>query len=230
MPEGVEKKRRGRFKMRQITAKRSAALLLATLSAALLLCGCVESDEKSTEDGPVEITFETTAPAPQVSEQTTQAPEATAEAVLSLPAVPEHILIGSGGASRMLAPGDAEFEELYEAITARRVQNGAYAALQFGAKDKQTKEHRCAQVKREETYAEFLYEQAAPQGFSVLSQSGEQSAQQCTVQRILYPLSGKFPDLVFLGGDSEYADLTILGFLAKDEALSLQVQALLQQE
>ena len=86
--------------MRQITAKRSAALLLATLSAALLLCGCVESDEKSTEDGPVEITFETTAPAPQVSEQTTQAPEETAEAVLSLPAVPEHILIGSGVVAR----------------------------------------------------------------------------------------------------------------------------------
>ena len=230
MPEGVEKKRRGRFKMRQITANRSAALLLATLLAALLLCGCVESDDKSTGDGPVEITFETTAPAPQVSEQTTQAPEETTEPVLSLPAVPEHILIGSGGKSRMFTPGNAEFEELYEAITARRVQNGAYDTLQFSAKDTQTREHRCVQVKREETYVEFLYEQAAQQGFSVFSQSGEQSAQQCTVQRILYPLSGKFPDLVFLGGDSEYADLTILGFLAKDEALFLRVQALLQQE
>ena len=216
--------------MRQITAKRSATLLLALLAAALLLCGCVKSDEKSTDNGPVEITFETTAPAPQVSEQTTQAPEETAEPALHFPAVPEHILIGSGGASRMLAPGDAEFEELYEAITARRVQNGAYDTLQLSAKDTQTKEHRCAQVKREETYAEFLYEQAAPQGFSALSQSGEQSAQQCTVQRILYPLSGKFSDLVFLGSDADYADLTTLVFLAKSEALSLRVQALLRQE
>lgn len=146
------------------------------------------------------------------------------------PVAPDKIIIGVKGEESELTPEDEAFDKIMSKIRERKEKDDRFDAMLLDAYDPYTGEHLSRELKKSETFVEFIYNECRSQKFNKVEPYGEKSDWEIDVQRIFFSLSGEYHDCFFIGSDADYKTATTLGMLADDTSLVVYVRDLVEQK
>lgn len=145
------------------------------------------------------------------------------------PKTPDKIVVGYDGQEKEILSGSDEFDRIVSGIGEREDKSGAFGTLNLLAKGLDGL-HLSYEIRERETFVEFVYTEAAPQGFKMAQAGGESEIKDIDVKKIFFPLSGSYHDIIFIGNDAEYDSYTSLGPLTDNTSLTTYVRELFKED
>lgn len=152
--------------------------------------------------------------------------EKTDESKTDFPITPDRIIIGADGVELELLPDSKKFDKVYSGICGRVEESDGFLTASLYAYDPITKKHLSEDVRENEVFVEFVYNESSTQTYSKAEPYGETSTKEITVQKLFFPLSGEYKELFFISKDAEYKEAATPGFLPDDTSLATYVREL----
>lgn len=143
---------------------------------------------------------------------------------------PDKITVGANGIERELFPDDEEYTKIVSFINERVTKSGGFLVAALAAHDPETEKHLSYELRKSETFVEFVYNECKPQKLNMLQAGGSFTTEEYDIQRIFFPLTRDYHDSFFVSKDADYVNTTTLGSLVDKTELITYVRDLVAQE
>lgn len=135
------------------------------------------------------------------------------------PVDPDKIIVGTVGSEKEILRDDKEYNEILSQVKERIKDSEALDAARLDDHDPETNEHLSFEIRENEVFIEFVYNESKVQKFEMLESGGKTVAKEINVHRIFFPLTGNYHDCFFIGKDAGYKETITLGKLAEKAEL-----------
>lgn len=142
------------------------------------------------------------------------------------PAVPDKIVIGISGVESTIVPGDEAFDEIVSRVRGVTEQSEGFDFARLDAISENGK-HLSYEVRESEIFVEFIYNEPGEQTVIMREANRKTSVKVMNIQRLFFPLSGQYKDVIFIGADAEYKSHSTIGPFDIGESLASYVAGLL---
>ncbi len=151
------------------------------------------------------------------------------DAVSEFPVNPDKLIVGAEGLETELVPGNEGYSEIISLINGRIKQEDGFAVAALVNHDPETGKHLSYELRKNQTFVEFVYNECKPQSFAMSQAGGGTEAEEFSVKRIFFSLTGDYHDSFFISEDDDYKNSTTLGSLADKTELITYIQDLMAQ-
>lgn len=145
------------------------------------------------------------------------------------PVNPDILILGNGGIEMEFELNDKEYSEIISLVKERIKKSDGFAVASLDAYDFESGKHLSHELRKNETFVEFVYNECKPQSFAMSQAGGGIEAEEFNVQRIFFSLTRDYHDCFFIGADDDYVNSTTLGVLVDKTELITYVRDLVAQ-
>ena len=145
------------------------------------------------------------------------------------PVNPDILILGNGGNEVEFMSDDKEYSEIISLIKERTEKSDGFAVASLDAYDFESGEHMSRELRKNETFVEFVYNECKPQSFAMSKAGGGIEVEEFDVRRIFFSLTRDYHDCFFIGEDDDYKNSTTLGPLVDNTTLITYVRDLVAQ-
>lgn len=143
------------------------------------------------------------------------------------PMEPDKIIIGTAGSEREILPNDGAYREILSQMKERVDRSEAFDRVLSIAHDPESGKHASVEMRKSETFVEFVYNAPTEQKFNTMQAGGKATTEGIEVRCLFFPLTGEYHKCFFIGRDGNYDSAITMGNLADNTALISNVRDLM---
>lgn len=146
------------------------------------------------------------------------------------PVAPDRIVIGANGKETELSDKDDGYREIVSFIQERVERSEGFLVASLAAVDPESGKHLSSELRKTETFVEFVYDEGNLQAIPMKQAGGEIAEEEFSACRIFFPLTREYHSSFFVGANEDYTKSVTFGILPDKTELISYVCDLIAQE